>query len=178
MKKLPLWICILICLLLVSFGLVYGTVSGFSGDKARVTALLEQENGLKDMISYYGADGLNLAAVAARHLPEQSLSELKEAAGAVNANEGDLPQQKRNAARMAAAADAVTAELEQTDSWQTSERDQRYTALIRSDMQQLVSGSMIDTYNQAADRFNASLQTVPAGWLARLAGITACPVYR
>lgn len=68
--KLPIGVCVLISLALVVFGLIFGTVSGFADERRQVTALLEGENGLMDVLSYRGADGLNLCVVARRHLPQ------------------------------------------------------------------------------------------------------------
>ena len=53
--KLPIWLCLVISLALVIFGLVFGTVRGFHDEKAQVTACLESENGLLDVLGYRGA---------------------------------------------------------------------------------------------------------------------------
>ena len=68
--KLPMGVCVLIAIVLVLFGLGYGTFSGFREDRQQVTQLLSGENGLLDALSYQGADGLNLCVVARRHLPQ------------------------------------------------------------------------------------------------------------
>ena len=67
--KLPVWLSVVIALALVAFGLLYGTWAGYSEERVEVVALLTMENGLMDMLGYRAADGFNLCAVAARHLP-------------------------------------------------------------------------------------------------------------
>ena len=68
--KLTLGVSILIALVLVAFGLVYGNVSGYADERAHVTALLEGDGGLETVLGYRAADGLNLCVIAARHLPD------------------------------------------------------------------------------------------------------------
>ena len=50
--KLPMGVCVLIAIVLVLFGLGYGTFSGFREDRQQVTQLLSGENGLLDALSY------------------------------------------------------------------------------------------------------------------------------
>ena len=78
--KLPMGVCVLIAIVLVLFGLGYGTFSGFREDRQQVTQLLSGENGLLDALSYQGADGLNLCVVADRHLPGNANKEWMERA--------------------------------------------------------------------------------------------------
>ena len=52
--KLPMGVCVLIAIVLVLFGLGYGTFSGFREDRQQVTQLLSGENGLLDALSYQG----------------------------------------------------------------------------------------------------------------------------
>ena len=66
--RLPLGACILAALALVAFGLVYGTLRGYADERREVEALWEEANGLRDVLSYRAADGLNLCVVARRHL--------------------------------------------------------------------------------------------------------------
>ena len=67
-RNLPTGACVLIALALVAFGLIYGTLTGYGEERAQVEALWSGENGLSDVLSYRGADGLNLCVVARRHL--------------------------------------------------------------------------------------------------------------
>lgn len=94
--KLPIGVCVLISLALVVFGLIFGTVSGFADERRQVTALLEGENGLMDVLSYRGADGLNLCVVARRHLPQadEDVTALEAAAKALRTAGGKLADQE------------------------------------------------------------------------------------
>ena len=57
--RLPLGACLLAALALVAFGLVYGTLRGYADERREVEALWEEANGLRDVLSYRAADGLN-----------------------------------------------------------------------------------------------------------------------
>ena len=63
-RNLPTGACVLIALALVAFGLIYGTLTGYGEERAQVEALWSGENGLSDVLSYRGADGLNLCVAA------------------------------------------------------------------------------------------------------------------
>ena len=98
-RNLSTGVCVLIALALVAFGLTYGTLTGFGDERAQVEALWSDENGLSDVLSYRGADGLNLCVVARRHLPpddadilvlEQSAGTLRSADGIAAKKEADI----------------------------------------------------------------------------------------
>ena len=89
-RNLPTGACVLIALALVAFGLIYGTLTGYGEERAQVEALWSGENGLSDVLSYRGADGLNLCVVARRHLPQDDpdVLALEESAGALRSSGG------------------------------------------------------------------------------------------
>ena len=177
--KLPIGVCVLISLALVVFGLVFGTVSGFADERRQVTALLEGENGLMDVLSYRGADGLNLCVVARRHLPQADadVTALEAAAKALRAAGGRLSDKKAQDARMEEAVSAVSAKLTETASFQQSERDRRYLDMLVSDLQSLRASAVVTTYNQAARDFNSQLSSPVSGVLASLLGVEPCALY-
>ncbi len=177
--KLPMGVCVLISLALVVFGFAFGTVRGYSDDRRQVTALLEGENGLLDVLSYRGADGLNLCVVAGRHLPgdDEDLLALNAAAKKLQAADEALDEKKEEDERLTAAVAAVSRKLNASESFRASERDQKYLDMLTTDLKNLTASEVVGTYNQAALDFNAQLDTPIVGMIARLLGVAYCPLY-
>ena len=168
--KLPMGVCVLIAIVLVLFGLGYGTFSGFREDRQQVTQLLSGENGLLDALSYQGADGLNLCVVADRHLPGNAdVEALRQVSRKLNAGDETL--------ELSVLFAKVMEQLRAADSFQQSERDQRYAAMLESDRKNLTENALFDTYNSAAEDFNRKLTTTPVGKLAGLLGVSPCELY-
>ena len=177
-NKLPTALCVMIAVVLVAFGLLYGTWSGFREDRAQVNELLTMENGLLDVLSYRAADGINLSAVARRHLPAQDedLQALESFARQLQqASEVRASTSLDHAA--AEAFSAVSAKLKETVSFQQSQRDQRYLDMLTADFSSLRTSDVVTAYNQAAADFNMQLAQPVSGWLASLMGIEKCPLY-
>ena len=177
-NKLPTALCALIAAALVAFGLLYGTWSGFREDRAQVDELLTMENGLLDVLSYRAADGLNLCAVAKRHLPaadedlialERYGRELQQAAEARVSTSLDHVVSEAFA--------AVSAKLKENAGFRQSQRDQRYLDMLTADFNSLLASDVVTAYNQAAADFNSQLAQPVSGWLASLLGIEKCPLY-
>ncbi len=176
--KLSIGVCVLISLALVVFGLLFGTMSGYADDRRQVTALLEGDNGLLDVLSYRGADGLNLCVVARRHLSgDADVAALETAANNLRSGRGGLEAKKREDAKLNEAVGAVAAKLKQTQSFQESERDRKYLDMLTADMQNLSKSAMVTTYNEAAVDFNSQLETPVIGALAKLLGVKPCELY-
>lgn len=177
--KLPMGVCILIALALVVFGLAFGTVRGYSDDRAQVTSLLEGENGLMDVLSYRGADGLNLCVVAGRHLPadDADVRALEAAAKKLRSTGEALSVKKEEDERLAAAVSAVSRKLNASESFQASERDRKYLDMLTTDLQNLSASAAVGTYNQAAADFNAQLDTPVIGAVAQMLGVAYCELY-
>jgi len=176
--RLPTALCVLIALVLVVFGLTYGTWSGFREDRVQVNELLTMENGLQDVLGYRAADGINLSAVAKRHLPaaDEDLQELETFARQLQqASEVRASNSLDHA--VAEAFEAVSAKLKETASFQQSQRDQRYLDMLTADFNSLRASEVVNTYNQAAADFNKQLAQPVSGWLASLLGIEKCPLY-
>lgn len=176
--KLPTALCVVIAAALVAFGLLYGTWSGFREDRAQVNELLTMENGLLDVLRYRAADGINLSAVAKRHLPAQDEDliilermgrELQLAADVRTATSLDHAVSEAFA--------AVSAKLKETASFQQNQRDQRYLDMLTADFSSLLASEIVNTYNQAAAGFNSQLSQPFTGYLASLMGIEKCPLY-
>ena len=147
-RNLPTGACVLIALALVAFGLIYGTLTGYGDERAQVEALWSGENGLSDVLSYRGADGLNLCVVARRHLPQDdpAVLALEESAGAL-----------RSAGGIAAKKAADSA--------------------LEADLSSLGASQAVSTYNRAASAFNDLLAAPLTGALARLLGVSPCELY-
>lgn len=176
--RLSMGVCVLISLVLVLVGLGYGTYGGFADERKAATDLLSQANGLTDVLEYRGADGLNLCVVAERHLTgDEAVSTLRELSRTLADSASALSQRRDADKRLDAAVSAVAEKLAQTDSFQQSERDQRYLTLLRGDMQSLSQSAVSDTYNAAAEAFNAKLNNTVMGRLAGLLGIQPCDLY-
>jgi len=177
-NKLPTALCVVIAVALVAFGLLYGTWSGFREDRAQVDELLTMENGLLDVLSYRAADGINLSAVAKRHLPAQD-EDLKQLE--------TFARQLQQASEMRAsisldhavteAFEAVSVKLKETVSFQQSQRDQRYLDMLTADFSSLRASDVVSAYNQAASDFNSQLAQPVSGCLASLLGVEKCPLY-
>ena len=178
-RNLPTGACVLIALALVAFGLIYGTLSGYGDERAQVEALWSGENGLSDVLSYRGADGLNLCVVARRHLPQDD----PDCAGpGSKAPVRFVPREDiaaKKAADSALEADfaAVARKLESSASFQASERDQRYLSMLEADLSSLGASQAVSTYNRAASAFNDLLAAPLTGSLARLLGVAPCELY-
>ena len=174
--KLPTALCVLLMVVLVAFGLLYGTWSGYREDRAQVDELLE--NGLMDVLSYRAADGLNLCVVARRHLPAQdeALQELETFSRQLQqASEVRASTSLDHA--VAAAFEKVSARLKESQSFQQSQRDQRYLDMLTADWNSLRSSEIVNAYNQAAAAYNAQLDQPLVGALAMWLGIEKCPLY-
>lgn len=177
-RTLPAGACVLIALALVAFGLLYGTLTGYGDERAQVEALWSGDNGLSDVLSYRGADGLNLCVVARRHLPrndadvlalEQSADTLRSA--------GDITAKKEADTALESAFEAVARKLESSATFQASERDQRYLSMLEADLNSLGASQAVSTYNRAASDFNDLLAAPLTGTLARLLGVSPCELY-
>lgn len=178
-NKLPTALCVLITVVLVAFGLLYGTWSGFREDRARVDELLTMENGLLDVFSYRAADGINLSVVAKRHLPaaDEDLQELETYA-----------RQLQQTAEVRASVSLdyavtecfakVSAKLKESASFLQSKRDQRYLDMLTADFNSLHASDVVNAYNQAAEDFNQKLAQPLSGDLAMLLGVEKCPLYQ
>lgn len=178
--KLSIGVSILISLALVLFGLIFGTLSGFNDDRKQVTALLSGESGLLNVLHYRGADGLNLAVVAKRHLSpaDPDVQALESAAQGLRNPQGALTGKKQEDGRLAAAVERVAAKLRDTPSFQASSRDRAYLDMLAADLEGLAASPVIAAYNQAAADFNKQLDTKTGGALARLLGMQPCELYR
>lgn len=178
-NKLPIGLCVLIALVLAVFGLLYGTWAGYSEDRAEVDALLTMENGLMDVLSYRAADGLNLCVVAGRHLSadDADLSALKEAAEELR-SAAALDRCKAADEALSQAVVGVSSQLQETPSFEQSQRDKNYLAMLTADLDNLSASAAIRTYNDAASAFNAKLSAPLLGALAQLMGVKACPLYQ
>jgi len=176
--KLPTALCAVIMLVLVAFGMLYGTWSGFREDRAQVDELLTMENGLLDVLSYRAADGINLSAVAKRHLPAQDEDLVTlEKMGRQQLQAAEVRASTSLDHAVSEAFDAVSAKLKETPSFQLSQRDQRYLDMLTADFASLLSSDVVRAYNQAASDFNRQLSQPVSGYLASLLGIEKCPLY-
>lgn len=177
-QNLTTGVCVLIALALVAFGLIYSILTGYGDERAQVEALWSGENGLSDVLSYRGADGLNLCVVARRHLPQDDpdVLILEESAGALRSSGGAAAKKEADAA-LEAAFEAVARKLESSGSFQASERDQRYLSMLEADLNSLGASQAVDTYNRAASAFNDLLAAPLTGALARLLGVSPCELY-
>lgn len=177
--KVPMGISVAVALVLVAFGLLYGTWSGYREDRERVEALLTRENGLMDVLAYRAADGLNLCVVARRHLPEDDpeLAQLETAARELQ-SASDLSACREADERLNQAISAVSAKLQETESFRANERDGKYLDMLTADLNNLKGSAAVTTYNEAAKAFNQKLSESFAGTLAQLLGIRLCPRYQ
>lgn len=173
--KLSGALSIILSIALVIAGLCIGTVRGFNKERSSVTGLLENESGLMDVLSYRGADGLNLYQVASRHLqPCPEMEALKATATGLTSGSGTLEQLKQLDTTLDTDAANVIALLEASESYQSSQRDQRYVGMLQRDMQGLSNQSFYTEYTTAAEEFNHKLENDLLGKFAALLGVKPC----
>lgn len=176
--KLTLGVSILIALVLVAFGLVYGNVSGYADERAHVTALLEGDGGLETVLGYRAADGLNLCVIAARHLPDApETAALRTAAQAVRGGQPTLAALKTADEALTAAFKAAAAALRADAGFQADARDPHYLELLDADFTQFGQHAIYATYNKAAAEYNASLDKSALGDVARFFGVKPCELF-
>ena len=176
--KLSLGLSLLIALLLVAFGLVYGSVSGYADERAHVNALLEGDSGLFTVVGYRASDGLNLCVVADRHLAgDARVAELRAAAQALRQTGQALPTLKKQNDTLTAAFQAVAEALRANSGFLASARDQQYLDMLSADFTQYGEHAIFNTYNAAVESFNQKLNSPVLGFLARFFGIQPCEAY-
>ena len=174
-QKLSTGVSILISIVLVVAGLGLGAYRGFSKERQSVTSLLQGDSGLMNVLMLRGADGLNLASVAQRHIGDApELTELLELCRSLASTNGSLSQKQELDDQLDGSVDKVIALLESTDSYLASHRDQRYVSMLRSDMNSLADQSFLDEYTAAADAFNQKLSGSFMGTIASIMGIKPC----
>ena len=177
--KLSIGVCILISLVLVIFGLLFGTIQGYADERAHVTALLEGDNGLLTVLDYRAADGLNLSVVARRHLTDDAdVAELDATAKALRAHPASLTETRALDDKLDTAVDKVAAKLRAASTFQNSSRDVAYLDMLSTDLKQLRQNAITTTYNEAATTFNAELEKPVSGFLAKLLGVKPCELYQ
>ncbi|MBE5801952.1 MAG: hypothetical protein E7319_06660 [Clostridiales bacterium] len=177
-KSLPIGVCILISLVLVLFGVLYGAVSGYTDEKKQVDALLNGDNGLMDVLGYRGADGHNLCVVARRHLAnDPDVEKLSQCAAILTDENQPLAAKKAENDNLDANVAAVKAKLLETPSFQENQRDQQYLSMLEGDLRNLSGTDKISLYNQAATEFNQRLEAPGIGYLARMLGVSPLEMY-
>ena len=144
-----------------------------------MTKLLSGENGLMDVLSYRGADGHNLCVVAGRHLTDDpDVAALSQTAAILT--DATQPLQSKKAAndQLDASVQAVKTKLLESDSFQQSQRDQQYLAMLEGDLKNLTATDKVSLYNQAAQGFNDQLTKGIPGWIATVLGVKPCELYQ
>jgi hypothetical protein len=170
---------LLICAVLVVFGLMYGNVSGYADERARVNTLLEGDGGLMTVLNYRARDGLNLCVVADRHLAGDADVEALR-----NAADGQLLQGLSVQAAHAgdeALADAffkVSTKLAADAGFTASARDVQYRQMIAADFEACGQSDIFATYNKAAEAFARQLAVPGLGDVARFFGVKPCELYQ
>ena len=102
---------------------------------------------------------------------------LRQVSRNLNAGDETLEEQKKDTEKLSVLFAKVMEQLRAADSFQQSERDQRYAAMLESDWKNLTENALFDTYNSAAEDFNRKLTTTPVGQLAGLLGVSPCELY-
>lgn len=177
--KLTIGLSILISLLLLAFGLVYGDVSGYADERAHVNALLEGDSGLLTVVGYRASDGFNLCAVAERHLTgDADVTALRQASNALRGEAASMKSVKAKDDALTAAFTAVAAKLRASDSFAASDRDRQYLEMLTADFEQYGQNAIYATYNTAAADFNHKLTAAFPGEVARFFGVKPCELFQ
>ena len=176
--KLTIGVSILIALVLLVFGLVYGNVSGYADDRSHVNALLAGDGGLLTAVGYRAADGLNLCVVADRHLTgDADVATLRSVAEVLRGGIPELATVKTRDGELATAFSAVNRKLGATESFQQSARDRQFLEMLNTDFQDYGQNAIYATYNKAALDFNQKLMKPVLGDVARFFGIKPCELF-
>lgn len=176
--KLSIWVCVLIALCLVAFGLTFGTVRGYNMERAQVEEKLSGDNGLLDALDYRGIDGLNLGVVAARHLENNADVQKLQAAARVLRDAGaSLADKKAADRKLTDAAYAVTKALKDAPTLAASARDGSYLSQLTDDLSQWALTVENSDYDKAAADFNQSLNDPIGGFFARILGVKPMTLY-
>lgn len=174
--KLTIGAAVLISLVLVIFGLVYGSASGYADDRAHVEALLEGDSGLTTVLGYRASDGLNLCVVADRHLTgDADVATLRAAAETIRKGGLGLKTLKTEDENLAAAFSAVAQKLDATVT--QNDRDRQYLAMLIADFDQYGENEIYAAYNKAAVEFNERLNVPVLGNIAGFFGVKPCELY-
>ena len=181
MKRLPIGVCVVISIALVLVGLGFGTVRGFREDSARVEETLTEAGGLRNILYYRGADGLNLLAVAARHLPADDTlcAELRGYALTLTDETAELSALREADGALKSCFDRVCERVEETDTILQSTRDEQYLLMLKADAEKwgVEAANAAERYDLAAAAFNDSLNAPVSGFLAKLLGVRPCALY-
>ena len=176
--KLSVWVCLLICLALVVFGVVYGSTAGFRDERAQVQALLTEDDGLMDVLADCGADALNLCVVAGRHIPGDEDVQALQAAGRTLRDKAATFAAKQQAlAEVQQRAEAVAQKLGESESFRASSRDVGYLKSLGASVQASLLSPKMDSYNQAARAYNELFADPFSGFLAKLTGAKPCELF-
>ena len=176
--KISIWVSLLICLVLLVFGLTYGDVNGYADERAHVNALLEGDSGLLTVVGYRASDGLNLCVVAQRHLSgDPDVTALKNAAEALRVDGLGVKAVKAGDTALTGAFGAVAGKLKVNADVSAGGRDAQYLAMLTADFDAYGQSEIFSAYNKAASEFNRKLTTPVLGDVARFFGVKACELY-
>ena len=175
--KLKTGTAILIMIVLVIGGVLFGAYKGWKEEKAHVDATYA---GLESMLQTRVETAYNILTVAKRHLPETD-----EAYQRVSLDLGQLDNAYTDLGRKAQANEALAQDaaallqaLSQLDTVKNDSRDEMY---VNNYLPQMLSESEAKTegaaYNQAAAEFNGRINRTFSGFLAKLMGIKPAEVF-
>jgi len=177
--RLSVWWSLLICAVLVVFGLVYGNTSGYADERARVNALLEGDGGLMTVLNYRASDGLNLCVVADRHLTgDADVETLRNAANAQLSQQSSVQAARARDKALADAFSRVSNKLAADAGFSASARDVQYRQMIAADFEACGQSDIFAAYNKAAAEFNRQLSVPALGDAARFFGVKPCELYQ
>jgi len=177
-SRFPIWLSVLISLLLLAFGLIYGNVSGYTDERTHADALLTGDSGLLTVVGYRASDALNLCVVAERHLAgDADVAALRTDAEALRKSGLSPAAVKSGDAALAEAFGTVAAKLKADAGFTQSTRDPQYLEMLTADFEEYGQSAIYDTYNKAAAEFNEKLSTPVLGDVARFFGVKPCELY-
>ena len=154
-------------------------IAGVRRVEAQAIALLDGDSGLRTVLDYRAADGLNLCVVARRHLTDDAdVTALETTAKAMRAHPASLTETRALDDKLEETVESVAVKLRATSSFQSSSRDAAYLDMLSTDLKQLRQNAITTTYNEAATAFNAELEKPVSGFLAKLLGVKPCELYQ
>ena len=179
MKRIPIGVAVIFAVLLILFGVVFGTVRGLTDERKKVESLLTRDGGLYDLLFDRGADGVNLCKVARRHLiqNDESILSLERYAEILMSEETELEEKKQANDMLEPAFETVRDKVSATQTCMASQRDRNYLEMLHKDLLAISAAEAVQAYNRAAESFNDQLKKPFSGYLAGLFQIKACKLF-
>lgn len=141
--------------------------------------MYQQEGGLKSLLELRAADASNLLAVARRHLDKQDdrLQAVARAQKVMGSSTATLREKHKENQSLTEAVGALSSALKESASLQADTKDWNYVVSLTKALEVYADGDAVNAYNNAARKFNLSLEQSFSGWFAALMGVQRAELF-